>query len=104
MAEAAQGNPLYVEAALRSLAVRGKIGREQGGWKIEPPAPQDLPSTLDAAALQLSDGLPPAAAELLGHAAMMSSVFDVDALQALGPWGEPEVLDLLDLLEERGIV
>lgn len=104
LAEASRGLPLYVETVLRNLGVRGKIGREQGGWKIEPLAPEDLPSSLDVAALQLSDALPPAAAELLGHAALLSAAIDVDALQALGTWREPEVLDLLDLLEERGLV
>ena len=85
LVEAARGNPLYVETALR-------LGKT------------DLPASLDEAALQLCDTLPPAVAEFLGQAALMGAAIDVDALQALGPWREPEVMDLLDLLEERGLV
>jgi diguanylate cyclase (GGDEF)-like protein len=104
VAETSHGNPLYVEAALRGLGARGKIGRGQGGWTIAPLTEEDLPPTLDLAVRQLVDGLSPGAADLLNYAAVMSVVIDVDALQALGSWREAEVQDLLDLLEDRGLV
>ncbi|MBI3854942.1 MAG: AAA family ATPase, partial [Planctomycetes bacterium] len=104
IAGASSGNPLYVHAALRALADRGKISRVRGGWTLAPTSFDDLPASLEKAILALAEGLPAKTADLLSQAAVTGVVLDLDVLQALAGMEEGELLDRVDELERKGLV
>jgi len=104
VAEASGGNPLYAEQVLRLLMMTGKIRRERRAWRIAPVSYGDLPPSLDEAVREMIAKLPPEANDVLTNAAVLGATFDFRALQAVSGLREGEMLDLVDQMQDLGLL
>jgi diguanylate cyclase (GGDEF)-like protein len=93
---ASAGNPLYLEEALRSLLLRGKIRLSRGRWSLPALAAEDIPADLEGAVRAVSRALPARANTLLTGAAVIGSHVDPDLLQEVMGQDDAEMLDLID--------
>ncbi|MCV7366634.1 adenylyl cyclase [Mycolicibacterium duvalii] len=86
IAEAAGGNPYFVEEIVRDLVGRGVLAGSRGGYRLLGEA-EDIrvPFTVQAVLAARIDRLEPATKSVLIAAAVIGNRFDVDALQMLTP-------------------
>jgi len=98
------GNPLYAEQAIRYLMLTGRIRRAGGAWHVSPVTAEELPESLDDAIRAVLDHLPEEASEVLTNAAVIGSTFDFKTLAAVSGRREAEMLDIVDQMEQVGLV
>ena len=100
------GNPFFIAEMVRDWFDKQAITRTDGGWVLSTEAADstDLPETVrDVMRLRLQ-GLPPKAQQVLGAAAVIGAVVDIDLLRDLLPeQSEADVLDAIDLLLPRRV-
>jgi tetratricopeptide (TPR) repeat protein len=100
------GNPFFVAETVRDWFDKQAIARSDGGWVLATKAADstDLPETVrDVMRLRLQ-GLPPKVQQVVGAAAVIGAVVDIDLLRdALPDLSEGDVLDAIDLLLPRRV-
>ena len=100
------GNPFFVCETVREWYEKHAIARSDDGWVLATFAgdASDLPDTVrDAMRLRLQ-GLPSNAIQVLGAAAVIGAVVDIDLLADVLPdLSEGDVLDAIDLLLPRRV-
>src|SRR5262249_46618054 len=98
------GNPFFVSETVREWFEKDAIARGDSGWVLATEAADstDLPETVrDAMRLRLQ-GLSPAAQEVIGAAAVIGAVVDIDLLREVLPdLTESDVLDAIDVFLPR---
>jgi DNA-binding NarL/FixJ family response regulator len=83
IAELTDGNPLFVEEALRALTMTGDILKSDRGWDRRPVAQLRVPRSVEDAVMRQARGLDRPAHDLLRAAAVMGRRFDLDLLRAV---------------------
>jgi tetratricopeptide (TPR) repeat protein len=100
------GNPFFVSETVREWFEKDAIARGESGWVLVSEAADstDLPETVrDAMRLRLQ-GLSPRAQEVIGAAAAIGAVVDIDLLREVLPdLTESDVLDAIDALLPRRV-
>ncbi len=100
------GNPFFVSETVREWFEKDAITRSDGGWILstEVGDASDLPETVrDVMRLRLQ-GLPAKAQQVVGAAAVIGAVVDIDLLrEALPELTEGDVLDAIDALLPRRV-
>ncbi len=100
------GNPFFIAETVREWYEKQSISRTDTGWvlKTEAADSTDVPETVrDVMRLRLQ-GLPLKAQQVLGAAAVIGALVDIDLLtEALPDLGESDVLDAIDLLIPRRV-
>ena len=100
------GNPFFVAETVRDWYEKQAITRSERGWSLSTQAADstDLPETVrDVMRLRLQ-GLPPKAQQVVGAAAVIGAVVDIDLLRDVLPeLSEADVLDAVDLLLPRRV-
>ena len=100
------GNPFFVAETVREWYEKQAITRGESGWVLSTEAADstDLPETVrDVMRLRLQ-GLPPKAQQVVGAAAVIGAVVDIDLLRdVLHELSEADVLDAVDLLLPRRV-
>ena len=97
IAEASDGNCLYVEELLRSWASSGMLRQGAGGWTfVTSDGPLAIPATVHALYGVQLDDLPPLARATARRAAVAGRRFPVDALPGLGVTDPVTALASLD--------
>jgi serine/threonine protein kinase/tetratricopeptide (TPR) repeat protein len=100
------GNPFFVAETVREWYEKQAITRGQSGWVLATEAGDstDLPETVrDVMRLRLQ-GLPPKAQQVVGAAAVIGAVVDIDLLRdVMHELSEADVLDAVDLLLPRRV-
>jgi tetratricopeptide (TPR) repeat protein len=82
--ERAQGNPLFAEEMVRSLADSGAITGTRGGFvRTGPLDPKQLPDRVEAVLAARLDRLPRLHKSVLQHAAVIGSVVPLPVLQSI---------------------
>src|SRR5262249_32969131 len=98
------GNPFLVSETVREWFEKDAIARGESGWVLatETADSTDLPETVrDAMRLRLQ-GLSPKAQEVIGAAAVIGAVVDIDLLREVVPdLTESDVLDAIDVFLPR---
>jgi hypothetical protein len=98
VAERAEGNPFYVEELIATLADRGVLARDNGGWSFgELPPGISVPDTVEAVLAARIDLLPRTEKAALQTAAVIGRVFWSGPVCELAPGTDPE----FRLLQER---
>ncbi len=100
------GNPFFVSETVREWFEKAAITRSDLGWVLATVAgdASDLPQTVrDAMRLRI-EGLPVKAQQVLGAAAVIGAVVDIDLLRdVLSDLTETDVLDAIDALLPRRV-
>ncbi len=100
------GNPFFVSETVREWFEKDAIIRSASGWALATEAADstDLPETVrDAMRLRLQ-GLSPKVQEVIGAAAVIGAVVDIDLLrEVLSDLTESDVLDAIDALLPRRV-
>ena len=100
------GNPFFVAETVREWYEKQVITHGESGWVLSTEAADstDLPETVrDVMRLRLQ-GLPPKAQQVVGAAAVIGAVVDIDLLRdVLHELSEADVLDAVDLLLPRRV-
>ncbi len=100
------GNPFFVSETVREWFEKAAITRSDDGWVLATVAgdASDLPQTVrDAMRLRI-EGLPAKAQQVLGAAAVIGAVIDIDLLRdVLSDLTETDVLDAIDALLPRRV-
>jgi len=100
------GNPFFVAETVREWFEKQAITRGESGWVLSTEAADstDLPETVrDVMRLRLQ-GLPPKVQQVVGAAAVIGAVVDIDLLRdVLHELSEADVLDAVDLLLPRRV-
>ncbi len=100
------GNPFFVSETVREWFEKETITRRDGGWElaVEAADASALPQTVrDAMRLRLQ-GLPATAQQVVGAAAVIGAVVDIDLLRDVLPdLTETDVLDAIDALLPRRV-
>lgn len=99
-----RGNPFFIQEVLLALVEGGHLHRKGDtwlGWEMEEMA---LPASVRQAALGRLDPLPPEARDIAEYAAILGSPFPFRRLRAVSPLPEPQLLEVLDLLLDQGIL
>ena len=106
IADAAQGNPLFVEEMLRMLVDQGRLSRQNGSWAVEGDIAEiGVPPTIEALLAARLDRLSPEERGVIERAAVIGKEFWPAALAALSPNSEPAALAIhLDALIERDLI
>jgi class 3 adenylate cyclase len=91
LAEAAEGNPLFIEELTASLAERAV------------PTTRELPTSIRGILASRLDALPSVERSLLVHASVVGKIFWSGVLARLGPYNE-RLPELLDSLERRDLI
>ncbi len=99
-----EGNPLYVEEAIRALILRERITRQGQKYSIPKLEPDELPASLDAIIEQVLATLSPEAGEIVTNASIIGSKFDIQVLQEVMGKREGETLDAVDQVESTKII
>jgi len=82
--EAADGNPLYLEEVVRSLADAGAIVERNGhGWRLDHTVPIVIPETVAKVILARADRLPSEGRTVLAAASVLGRQFDSSLLGQL---------------------
>jgi class 3 adenylate cyclase len=98
VAERAEGNPFFVEELIATLADRGVLGRDNGGWSFgKLPPGISVPDTVEAVLAARIDLLPRNEKAALQTAAVIGRVFWGGPVCELAPGTDPE----FGLLQER---
>jgi serine/threonine protein kinase/tetratricopeptide (TPR) repeat protein len=101
------GNPFFVSETVREWLEKDAIARSDGVWTLSTQAADasDLPQTVrDAMRLRL-EGLPAKTQQVLGAAAVIGAVVDIDLLRDVLPdLTETDVLDAIDALLPRRVL
>jgi serine/threonine protein kinase/tetratricopeptide (TPR) repeat protein len=100
------GNPFFVSETIREWFEKNAIAREGSAWLLTTVEgdPSDLPQTVREAMRLRLQGLTPQARQVVGAAAVIGAVVDVDLLRATIPeLSESDVLDALDVLLPRRV-
>ncbi len=96
--ERAEGNPFFVEELIATLADRGVLARDNGGWSFgELPPGISVPDTVEAVLAARIDLLPRTEKAALQTAAVIGRVFWSAPVCKLAPGTDPE----FGLLQER---
>ena len=100
-----EGNPLYLEERLASLLETRALVHEQGTWRMNETASQEVPQALERLVRSRVDRLSPAARETIRLASVLGTEFPRALLTAVRATDEPPgpALDELcakDLLQE----
>ena len=100
--EATQGNPLFIQEAMRHLVDRGAI-EERGGYLVTtaPAAELKLPAEVTDAIAARVAALDDDDRRVLTLAAVLGGAFDFRALAAVAGAGEDALLDVLERLVEN---
>jgi adenylate cyclase len=86
IADAAVGNPFFIEEIVRDLAGRGVLSGSRGGYRLIGDLDEiAVPATVQAVLAARIDRLPADTKSTLNAAAVIGTRFDVDALQILLP-------------------
>jgi serine/threonine protein kinase/tetratricopeptide (TPR) repeat protein len=100
------GNPFFVAETVREWYEKETITRSEAGWVLSTEAADasDLPETVrDVMRLRLQ-GLPPKAQQVVGAAAVIGAVVDIDLLRdLLQDLSESDILDAIDVLLPRRV-
>jgi class 3 adenylate cyclase len=97
----AEGNPFFMEELVATLADRGVLARQNGGWSFGPLPPGfSVPDTVQAVLAARIDLLPPAEKVALQTAAVVGRVFWSGPVRELTGAADPD----FGLLEERDFV
>jgi tetratricopeptide (TPR) repeat protein len=91
------GNPLFLQEAVRLLATEGRL---RGGGPVH----VEVPAGVRAVIGRRLDHLDDPCRDLLSAASVLGNEFTVEALRRLAGLGHEEVLDLLDQAVEAGLV
>ncbi len=100
------GNPFFVSETVREWFEKDAIARSDSGWVLATEAADstDLPETVREAMRLRLQGLPGKAHEVLGAAAVIGAVVDIDLLREVLPeLTEGDVLDAIDALLPRRV-
>jgi class 3 adenylate cyclase/tetratricopeptide (TPR) repeat protein len=89
IAEAAEGNPLYVEEIVRMLVDEGALRRQNGEWKGDP-TELTIPPTIHALLAARLDRLEEEEREVLQRASVIGRVFWWGAVSELSPKSEQQ--------------
>jgi class 3 adenylate cyclase len=101
VAARAEGNPFFVEELIATLADRGVLARDEGGWSFgELPPDFFVPDTVQAVLAARIDLLPRAEKPTLQTAAVIGRTFWSDPVSELVEGADPE----FGLLQERDFV
>jgi class 3 adenylate cyclase len=101
VAERAEGNPFFVEELIATLADRGVLAREDGGWSFgELPPDFRVPDTVQSVLAGRIDLLPRTGKTALQTAAVIGRVFWSDPVCELVEGADPE----FGLLQDRTFV
>jgi adenylate cyclase len=74
--ERAEGNPLFIEETLKSLAERGALKQEAGGWRAAGDlADVEVPDTIESVLTTRIDGLDESTRQILKYAAIVGRRF-----------------------------
>lgn len=104
LAGPSQGNPLYVEEAIRSLLIRGIIARTGNRWRLDPFTQADLPAGLDEIIRSMLRCIPGEAGEMLTNAAVIGEKFDTEVLRHVVRKSAGETQDLVDEIERMKLI
>ncbi len=86
VADAAEGNPYFVEEIVRDLAGRGLLVGGRGHYRlVGDPGDIGVPATVQAVLAARIDRLAPATKTVLNAAAVIGTRFDTDTLAVLAP-------------------
>ena len=99
-----RGNPFFVEETLKALVAAGRLYRRDGawlGWEVEA---LELPRSVRDAVLARMHPLSPAARAVANLAAVVGARVSHDALCAVSPHPEREVIEALDELRAHGVL
>jgi diguanylate cyclase (GGDEF)-like protein len=93
-----QGNPLFIEGALRYLVTQKVIAQEGETWKVLKEAPSEIPLTLEELIRGQLGVLDKETAEIIADAAVIGPNFDFEVLKNAGgkTRSEGEALDLVE--------
>jgi tetratricopeptide (TPR) repeat protein len=100
------GNPFFVSETVREWFEKAAITRSESGWVLVTmdADASDLPQTVRDAMRIRIEGLPAKTQQVLGAAAVIGAVVDIDLLRdALPDLTETEVLDAVDALLPRRV-
>lgn len=99
-----RGNPFFIEETLKALVESGKLREREGtwlGWELEG---FDLPRSVREAVIARLDRLPPAARQVAELTAVIGTRASHQALRAVCPLPETEVLAALDELRRQRVL
>ncbi len=102
LAEAAEGNPLYLEEILGMLVDDGTLRQEDGRWRIGDLLSVRVPPTIEALIAARLDRLPPEERSVVDTAAVMGKWFRGRGLAELT--GDPALPARLDALTRKEII
>jgi class 3 adenylate cyclase len=101
----ADGNPLFMEELIRSLADTGILTGKAGAYRVvDPDAPIDVPATLQPILAARIDRLPDADKELLTMAAVVGREFEPAILEAIGDLPNDELHEAIARLESEQLI
>lgn len=105
--ETAEGNPFYLEELVRSLMDAGALSQANGGWRFDPGAHVEIPSTVEKVILARVDRLDADCHSVLTAASVLGRRFTLPLLQEVSGGngtlaGALAQLRRLDLIRERG--
>ena len=90
-----EGNPFFVEEALKSMIAAGEIYYANGRWERKPLGELHIPRSVQDAVQQRTDQLSESARRVLTLAAVAGRRFDFDLLQELTEHDEQRLLQLI---------
>ena len=100
------GNPFFVAETVRDWYEKRAITRGERGWALSSEAADstDLPDSVREVMRLRLQGLPPKVQQVVGAAAVIGAVVDIDLLRdVLHEQSEADVLDAVDLLLPRRV-
>jgi class 3 adenylate cyclase len=106
IAEAAEGNPLFVEEIVRMLVDANLLRREDGGWTAAGDLSElAIPPTIQALVTARLDRLEPAEQGVISRASVVGRVFWWDAVAELSPLQlRPEIIRHLQALSRKELI
>ena len=99
-----QGNPSYLEEALKYLVQTGKMIYHRSAWRWEGDGLHDLPDTLESLLENRLCTLDPEVRTLLEKASMMGPDIEPELIQKLEQSNEGHLWDLLDKARRFGVL
>ena len=99
-----QGNPSYLEEALKYLVQTGKLVYHRSAWRWEGGGLHDLPDTLESLLENRLCTLDPEVRALLEKASMMGPEIEPELIQKLEQSNEGHLWDLLDKARRFGVL
>lgn len=100
-----EGNPFFVEEVANALVASGDIFFADDRWQVKPSTQLHVPRSLRLIVQQHTNGLSPAAGDLLALAAVAGRNFDFDLLAQLTAHDELSLLALIkELIAARLVV